>query len=63
MVKEALGYVDAEELGTKSSQKNLEYNGYRSSIKMVTEELGTKWLRKNLKHNGYRINWSKIPCE
>jgi len=54
--------VDAEDLGTKSLQKNLEYNGYRSSTKMVTEELGkmvteeleTQWLQNKLEQNCYR---------
>jgi hypothetical protein len=35
-VTEELGYLDAEELRKKSSQKNLEYNGYKQN-KMVAE--------------------------
>jgi hypothetical protein len=36
MVTEELGYVDTEELETKSLQKNLEYNNYRRT-----------WIRGN----------------
>ena len=60
--------ADTEELGTKSLQKNLEYNGYRSSIKMVTEETGhilvteklrTQWLQV-FDQNGYRRTGSRM---
>ena len=62
MVTEELGYVDTEELETKS---------YRRTQNTMVIDLRSKWLQKNwekllqknLKDNGYRRNWNKIVTE
>jgi hypothetical protein len=60
MVTKELGYVDTEELGIKSLQKNSEYNVYKSSIKMVTEELGKNGYGKTLNTMVIEKNGTKL---
>jgi len=50
MATEEFGNVGTEELGIKSLQKNLEYKGYRYSIKMFAEETGNIIVTEKLRN-------------